>query len=112
LTLTIWTPELRAELKRHCDEELRVNHRPLSARKASLLMGGKVTEKQCWTELDRWKRASGQKPVRGKRCRCGKSIFNEPHTDWRFCSDCREVISSRSRYAATTFRDGAMPHEG
>lgn len=41
-----------------------------------------------------------------RRCRCGAAVANEPHTDYRFCQQCRRSIADRAslpnRFAAAS----------
>ena len=84
MTATVWTDELRAELRRLCDEERRVNHRDLSCEKAARLLG--VSKSVVWYEFERWKAARSKVRAPKKACAnkaCRKPVVDEDWTDWR-----------------------------
>lgn len=101
MAATVWTEELRVKLRELCEEERRVNRRDLSCEKAARLLG--VSKSVVWYEFERWKAAQGKGNRPRKSCRtlsCRRPVVDEEHTDWRYCFDCRRVMSDRARYSA------------
>lgn len=67
------------------------------------MLGRGITQRHVYAELNRRRCLRGETVSGRKQCAtkgCPKPVQDEWYTSWRYCSDCRDVMTSRARYCA------------